>query len=122
MEDALNVLKAVKQYLGYDMIDGTDFDDDILLSINGAALELYQVGVLKTSGIMINENTNISDIVSDSVKNNEFAHGCIIRYMGLSTKVFFDPPTANNTNFIKESLKESLWRLESEQRYKEGSG
>lgn len=102
-----SILTSIKKLLGITE-DYVNFDTDIIIHINSTFTTLRQLGVGPTEGFRINDkNSKWSDFVDyddylDAVKT----------YIYLKVKLVFDPPlNAAVMEAIKETIKETEWRL-----------
>lgn len=101
-----SILTSIKKMIGIDK-DFTEFDDELILFINGIFTILTQLGIGKSDFTITGATEVWSDFLTDS-KNLEL----IKTYIYLRTKVVFDPPTSS---FVLDSLTKQIseyeWRL-----------
>ena len=111
-----SILTSIKKLLGISE-DYTEFDTDIIISINSVFSILSQLGVGPKKPFMITDKTAVwSDFMEDK-DNIEMVKS----FMHLKVKMIFDPPTTSSTNTAyTELLKELEWRLHSEENYHHG--
>lgn len=105
-----SILNTVKKYCG--LSDDYDaFDQDILVLINGAILELSQNGIGPDSGFTV---SNVAAAWDDFV--GDFSNpGAVASYVSLKVKMLFDPPTSSFVlDAYKKQLDELIWRLNLE--------
>lgn len=104
-----SILDSVK--LALDGIDpeNTDFDDQLILQINGILRILYRLGV-GTKGFRITDRTQAwSDFLGD--QENDI-RDMVPLYVGLKIKYYWDPPTTGaSTNALKEMIDELEFTL-----------
>lgn len=101
-EDAPTILNEIKQMLGI-VPETTEFDIDILSSINSAFLTLHQLGVGGSTAFYIEPISTWADIHTS-------IHYTIIRdYLYLKTKVVFDPPSSSS---VAEAYNNRISELE----------
>ena len=99
-----SILKSIKKLLGIGELD-TNFDTDIIISINSALMSLQQLGVGETTGFYISsKDDSWADLLGtrtdlESVKT----------YIYLKVRLMFDPP---QNSFLVESIKNQLTELE----------
>lgn len=102
-----SMLTTIKKILGIEP-EYTHFDSDIILNINSALMVLTQIGVGPPNGFFITDAGQLwTDFLGDR-KDIE----AVKMYIGLKTKLSFDPPTSS---FVLESIERQLreieWRL-----------
>lgn len=101
-----SILTSIKKMIGIDK-DFTEFDDELILFINGIFTILTQLGIGKSDFTITGAKEVWSDFLTDS-KNLEL----VKTYIYLRTKVVFDPPTSS---FVLDSLTKQIseyeWRL-----------
>lgn len=104
-----SILDSVK--LALDGIDpeNTDFDDQLILQINGILRILYRLGV-GTKGFRVADRTQVW---SDFLGNQENdIRDMVPLYVGLKIKYYWDPPTTGaSTNALKEMIDELEFTL-----------
>jgi hypothetical protein len=109
MADVLSesILTSVKKLIGAD--EGyTIFDPDIIMYINGAMMNVNQLGIGPSEGFSISDKEpKWSDLLGDR-KDLEG----VKTYVALKVKLVFDPPQAGYlVDAIKEQIKEWEFRL-----------
>lgn len=105
-----SILNTVKKYCGLTE-DYDAFDQDILVLINGAILDLIQNGIGPESGYTVMDSSPTwSDLIGD------FSNpGAVATYVSLKVKILFDPPTSSFVlDAYKKQLDEFIWRLNME--------
>lgn len=102
-----SILQSVKKLLGPGA-ECTDFDQDILMYINGVFMELQQLGVGPEEGFEIFDDTaKWTDFVQDTLLLNP-----IKPYIYLKVKLIFDPPTSASVITSFENLINRFeWRI-----------
>lgn len=105
-----SILKSIKKLLGYEFYD--EFDPDIIMFINAAISDLRQIGVGPEDGFSI---TGDNETYEDLIKNHSRAIGDVRMFIYYKTKLGFDPPSSGSVmQNMKEMLRETEWRLNSE--------
>ena len=100
-----SVLLSVKKTLGIPP-EETSFDADILLHINSAFSELYQLGVGPEMPFDVtDEDTSWTEFTTD----NSLA--MVKSYVYLEVRLMFDPPTASLLAALERKRDEYEWRL-----------
>lgn len=104
-----SILDSVKLALDGIDPDNTDFDDQLILQINGILRILYRLGV-GTKGFRVTDRTQVwSDFLGD--QENDI-HDMVPLYVGLKIKYYWDPPTTGaSTNALKEMIDELEFTL-----------
>lgn len=102
-----SILTSIKKLLGIDEIY-TQFDDDIIMHINSAFLNLTQLGVGPSEGFLIEDDTATwDDFIGDS---NQLQ--AVKSYVYLKVKLLFDPPLSSSvTESMNRMISELEWRL-----------
>ncbi len=100
-----SILDSVKKIIGpsisYDV-----FDPDLIMHINTAFFNLYQLGVTDEPFVITGEDETWEDFHSDA--NLE----AVKTYVALKTRMYFDPPTHTALiSAINEQIKELEWRI-----------
>lgn len=102
-----SILDSVKNQCNL-AADYTPFDAQIILYINSVFTTLSQLGIGPTDGFMIEDNSTTwdafvgTDLNLNSVKN----------YMGLSVRLYFDPPASSwAVQAMQQQIEELGWRL-----------
>lgn len=101
------ILFSIKKILGIDP-EYTYFDTDIILLINSTLMALTQIGVGPSTGFMI---TGEDDTWVSFLGDRKDIEGVKL-YVGLKTRLAFDPP-ANSflIEAIERQIRELEWRL-----------
>lgn len=100
-----SILTSIKKLLGPGE-DDTQFDDDIIIFINGAIMRLNQLGIGPPGGYSITDKNNVwSELIGtredlDAVKT----------YIYLKVRLVFDPP---QSGFLVDAIKSQIAELES---------
>lgn len=104
-----SILDSVKLALDGIDPDNTDFDDQLILQINGMLRILYRLGV-GTKGFRVTDRTQVwSDFLGD--QENDI-RDMVPLYVGLKIKYYWDPPTTGaSTNALKEMIDELEFTL-----------
>lgn len=104
-----SILDSVKLSLDGIDPDNTDFDDQLILQINGILRILYRLGV-GTKGFRITDRSQVwSDFLGD--QENDI-RDMVPLYVGLKIKYYWDPPTTGaSTNALKEMIDELEFTL-----------
>lgn len=104
-----SILDSVKLALDGIDPDNTDFDDQLILQINGILRILYRLGV-GTKGFRVTDRTQVwSDFLGD--QQNDI-RDMVPLYVGLKIKYYWDPPTTGaSTNALKEMIDELEFTL-----------
>lgn len=109
-----SVLYYVKEFLGID-ITNCAFDAQILSYINMAIDVLRQVGVGENVDGTIPNVTGIEETWLDVIGPDEIFLEMVKTFVGLSVRLYFDPPTNSFlVSSIKDKLDELTWRIEVE--------
>lgn len=104
-----SILISVKKLLGIDELD-KHFDPDIIMHINSALMVLTQLGLGKSDGFFIEDETKTW---------NDFLNGDFISkfegaktYVYMKVKLIFDPPPSSATiESMTRMINEFEWRL-----------
>ena len=100
-----SILTSIKKLLGPEETD-TQFDEDIIIFINGAIMRLNQLGIGPPAGYSITDKNNVwSELIGtredlDAVKT----------YIYLKVRLVFDPP---QSGFLVDAIKGQITELES---------
>lgn len=102
-----SILTSVKSTLGL-LEDYDAFDVELVFHINSTLATLTQLGVGPLHGFSIANKTAIwSDFLP-----NEARHNLVKQYVGLRTKLLFDPPTPGYVHASFEKIIDELaWRI-----------
>lgn len=105
-----SILNTVKKSCG--LTDEYDaFDQDILVLINSAILDLSQNGIGPKEGFTVSDAVaSWNDFVGD------FSNaGAVANYISLKVRILFDPPTSSFVaEAFRKQLDELIWRLNLE--------
>lgn len=100
----LSILNHTKKLIGLSEEDSS-FDLDILSHINAALFTLTELGIGPYGGAQISDSsTTFGDLFGD---NNRI--GSISVYLGLKTRLGFDPPASS---MVAESVKSIIQEIE----------
>lgn len=107
ISDEDSILQSIKKLLGPGA-EQTEFDQEILMDINGVFFELQQLGVGPEEGFTIYDETAKWIDFTDNTK--------ILRvlkpYMYLKVKLIFDPPTSSSVLASFENMVDRFeWRI-----------
>ena len=102
-----SILTSIKKLLGIEE-EYTQFDNDIIMHINSAFLNLTQLGVGPAEGFLIEDDTATwEDFIGDS---NQLQ--AVKSYMYLKVKLLFDPPLSSSViESMNRMVAELEWRL-----------
>lgn len=103
------ILETIKKLLGCESID--EFDEQLIILINGAIDILIENGVGNKKGFMITENNETwADLITN---NNKELFNLCKTYIYLEVKILFDTTSMSSyvLNAIKEKNQEYLWRI-----------
>lgn len=102
-----SILVSVKKLLGI-AEENTDFDSDVIISINSVFTVLQQLGIGPSSGFSISDE---SAVWSDFIPEGEMMEA-VKSYVALKVRLLFDPPT-NGTimQALTNMTNELEWRL-----------
>lgn len=103
-----SILNSIKKLFGLSP-EIKDFDQDILININGAIFVLTQVGVGPVDGYTVEtEETTYEDFLGESIS----IANAVKMFLFYKTKISFDPPTnASVLECLKELAQETLVRI-----------
>lgn len=107
-----SILRTIKKMIGGD-VESSEFDTDLIISINSAIAALYQVGIETLNAetdagfAITGEDETWSDYLGD------FKHVDMVKtYIYQKVRLIFDPP--QNTTLIsaiQDQMKENEWRI-----------
>ena len=103
-----SILTSIKKLLGI-AEDYDHFNEDIVMHINTAFLDLVQIGIGPTNGFFIEDDSATwSDFLPDTHNLFEAAK----TYVYLKVRLLFDPPLNSTViDVIKRSVDELAFRL-----------
>lgn len=90
--------------------DVTDFDGELIPHINSAISELNQVGVGRFL-VVTNDKQTWGDLQNPDQTYGNVYFQIVPQFIGLSTKMLFDPPPPSNVQYYASSVERLLWRL-----------
>lgn len=100
-----SILRSVKKQIGLDP-EYTQFDPDIIMSINTVFVILNRVGVGPSTGFRIeDESAEWTDFLPDDDLNFDV----VKTYIAAKVRLIFDPPTSS---IIMQATKEVIAELE----------
>lgn len=104
-----SILTSIKKLLGISE-EYVQFDDDIIMHINTAFLNLHQLGVGPTEGFSISDNTAVWE---DFVEiDSKLPLNAVKSYVYLKVKLLFDPPLSSAVvESTNRMISELEWRL-----------
>ena len=103
-----SILQTVKDQIGIDRRN-SDFDRDLIMCINPVLFILYQEG-LTDDNYEIQDDTATWDEILLNEKTPE-ALNVMVKWVGLRTKLLFDPPTSSVLlQALKDQAAELEWR------------
>lgn len=97
--DPTKVLSTIKKCLGV-MEEDTNWDLDILISINTAMAHLNELGC---TFVLVDANTLWTALTTDNVLKS-----LMVSYLWMKTKEVFDPSQSNNANKAMDNLIKEL--------------
>lgn len=105
-----SILNTVKKSCGL-TDEYNAFDQDILVLINSAILDLTQNGIGPKEGFTVSDAAaNWNDFIGDFPNA-----GAVANYISLKVRILFDPPTSSFVvEAFKKQLDELIWRLNLE--------
>lgn len=102
-----SILVSVKKLLGI-AEENTDFDSDVIISINSVFTVLQQLGIGPSSGFSISDE---SAVWSDFIPEGEMMEA-VKSYVALKVRLLFDPPTSGTIMQALTNMTNELeWRL-----------
>ena len=109
MEYTDSILDTIKKLLGPDQ-SYNYFDQDIIIHINTAIMNLTDIGVGPKEGFSIKSRQEVwSDFIAD-IKQFE----AVKTYIYLKVKLIFDPPLSSSViDIYNKQINELEWRLNS---------
>ena len=100
-----SILRSVKKQIGLDP-EYTQFDPDIIMSINTVFVILNRVGVGPSTGFRIeDESAEWTDFLPDDDLNFDM----VKTYIAAKVRLIFDPPTSS---IVMQATKEVIAELE----------
>jgi hypothetical protein len=109
LELANSILKDIRVAVGL-AADVTDFDGELLPHVNNAISELNQIGVGNPL-VVIDDKQLWSDFQNPNQTDGNLAFQMVPQFIGLSTKMLFDPPPPSTIQFYASNVEKLLWRL-----------
>lgn len=111
-----SILNTVKKTCGLSS-DYDAFDQDILVFLNAAILDLTQNGIGPSGGFAVTDSSQTFEDFVGEFKNV----GAVATYLSQKTRIAFDPPTSSYVlEAMNKNLAELIWRLNLEaENYKE---
>ena len=107
-----SILFSVKKALGIDQ-QYTDFDFDIIMSINSAIHTLYQVGYDAAKNFIVEGSSETWEDLAGEEAGGVLS--LIKTYIYAKVRMLFDPPTSSFVlESMKEMAKEAEWRIVSQ--------
>lgn len=105
-----SILNTVKKSCGLTDEYGV-YDQDILVLINSAILELSQNGIGPADGFQVSDAVAVwEDFIGDFPNA-----GAVASYISIKVRILFDPPTSSFVlDAFKKQLDELIWRLNLE--------
>lgn len=100
-----SILNDTKKALGM-VPEYKAFDPEITMFINTVFSTLHQLGVGPEDGFSVEDDTTQWDAF---LSTNQVQLNTIKTYVGLKTRMLFDPPT---TSYLKDSLEKQIEQLE----------
>lgn len=109
MELTNSILKDIRVAVGL-AADVTDFDGELLPHINNAISELNQIGVGNPL-VVVDDKQLWSELQNTLQTDGNLAFQMVPQFIGLSTKMLFDPPPPSTIQFYASNVEKLLWRL-----------
>lgn len=116
-ESILDTVK--KNILSYDP-SSTDFDEELLVHINGLFLELNQIGAGPENGFSIKGSSTWDEYKTPNLtdEENNLILTAIKQYIILNCKLTFDPPETSTVidsykAVIDKQLNRIMWQIET---------
>lgn len=107
ISDEDSILQSIKKLLGPGA-EQTEFDQEILMDINGVFFELQQLGVGPEEGFAIYDDT--AKWIDFTI--NKKILSVLKPYMYLKVKLIFDPPTSSSVLASFENMVNRFeWRI-----------
>jgi hypothetical protein len=101
-----SILTTIKKMLGIEE-SFTNFDDELIVYINGVFTTLSQLGIGAPNYIITGKANTWTEFVKDA-KNLE----AVKTYIYLKTRLVFDPPASSTViTAIEKQISEIEWRL-----------
>jgi hypothetical protein len=102
-----SILNTVKKLCGVSE-EYTVFDQDLLVLINAAILDLTQNGVGPEDGFLVSDASATWDDFIQGFPNP----GVIANYISQKVRILFDPPSSSFVlESIQKQLDELIWRI-----------
>ena len=103
-----SILNSVKDICGIHPTN-SDFDKDLIPALNSVLFILYQEGLADESYTVTDEFKTWGDILLNG--EHPEAINSIVEWVGLRTKLIFDPPTSSALlQALKDNIAELEWR------------
>ena len=105
-----SILDTVKKTCGLGS-DYDAFDQDILVFLNAAILDLTQNGIGPSDGFTVTDSSQTFEDFVGGFKNV----GAVATYLSQKTRIAFDPPSSSYVlEAMNKNLAELIWRLNLE--------
>lgn len=102
-----SILNSIKKLLGIP-IEQEHFDTDVIMHINSAFSDLWELGVGPEEAVKITNDNDSWELFTQEATNYEN----VKEYVYISVKLIFDPPLSSSVLAAYErKLKELEWRL-----------
>ena len=111
-EEANSILLTIKKMIGGD-VESSDFDTDLIISINSAISTLYQLGIetinpTTEAGFSITGDQETWEEYLGDYKYLDMVKG----YIYQRVRLMFDPPQNSFlVDAIQDQIKETEWRI-----------
>ena len=100
-----SILESIKKLIGPSMSYDV-FDSDLIMHINTAFFNLYQLGVTEEPFVIEDDSTTWDEFHANTDLES------VKTYIYLKTRMYFDPPTNSALiSAINEQIKELEWRI-----------
>jgi hypothetical protein len=104
-----SILKDIRVAVGL-TADTIDFDGELIPHINSAISELNQVGIGKPL-VVVDDKQLWGDLQDPLQTSGNLSFQMVPQFIGLSTKILFDPPPPSSVQFYASNIERLLWRL-----------
>jgi hypothetical protein len=104
-----SILKDIRVAVGI-AADVVDFDGEIIPHINSAISELNQIGIGNPL-VVVDDKQLWSELQNPDQTSGNLSFQMVPQFIGLSTKILFDPPPPSSVQYYASSVEKLLWRL-----------
>ena len=99
-----SILSDLKPLLGIEE-EYTVYDKELIAYINGFLLTAWQIGLIKDRKIVVDENSEWSDVFVDEISDR------CKTWLAMNVRMTFDPPQGAAAESIRHFIDEETWRL-----------